>query len=228
MKMKMVNLKEIEDSKKNDQQLEELVKKNDQHDQQLEELVKKSDQQLEELVKTEFSKFETRIEETIKKNLEKGMEARLGVHDADTKAKLIKIVEDVGKQRDIALAKVEKDKAEKDALMKEKDAKKEVLMAALAKTQDVADCPSCHSHVHKTVEKGTRTRCVGPDCGKEYEMVDMTSDLKCAGCGAPIKSDNIKGKDDGCPFCSGKKAMKYRWVDLWNKSSPKKESKSVV
>lgn len=151
-----------------------------------EDVVKKTDQIIEDRVKSELSRFKTDMEDKIKKDMESK-----GLQDTELKNKISKIMDDVSKQREKALAK-----------------DKEV-------DKDAADCPTCHAHVHRSVTNGTRVKCVGANCGNEYEMVDVKSDLQCVGCGVPLKSEAVKNKDDGCPFCHGTKARRFDWSKLW-------------
>lgn len=59
---------------------------------------------------------------------------------------------------------------------------------------------------------GLMVRCTGPDCGKEYGLVDLDADQKCTTCGYPLKKPGDKSKDiEVCPLCGGKKATKYNW-----------------
>lgn len=93
---------------------------------------------------------------------------------------------------------------------------------------DIVDCPTCHKgHVHAMVtgagdgkkHDGVSYKCTGPGCGKEYIMVDKSADYKCANCNAPIKKptdDNVAAGYDGCPFCHGKKAVKFDWNKVWS------------
>ncbi len=138
--------------------------------------------EIDETVKAELGKFKADIEETIKKHL-----GSKGLQDAELKAKISKIVEETQEQREKALK--ESDKNNKEGFK----------------------CLTCGDHVHETVVKGSRVKCVGPNCGKEYEMVDLTSDLQCAGCGAPLKEDIVVKTNDECPFCGSKKARKFNW-----------------
>ena len=83
-------------------------------------------------------------------------------------------------------------------------------------------CPTCHKgHVHSVETDGVTYKCTGPDCGKEYVMVDKTADYKCVNCGVPIKRpEDDKLKMDSCPFCKGKKAVKFDWSKAWKVSKP--------
>lgn len=84
-------------------------------------------------------------------------------------------------------------------------------------TPDDVPCPTCHGHMHKLDGDGYTLKCTGDKCGKEFVMVDKSADFKCAGCGAPIKrpTEADKIKPDTCPFCHGKKAVKFDWNDAW-------------
>lgn len=85
---------------------------------------------------------------------------------------------------------------------------------------DAAFCPTCQSgHIHKIAEDKTGLvwKCDGDKCGYEAVLVDKTSDFKCLTCNAPIKkpvNDNIKL--ESCPFCHGKKSVRFDWGKLWN------------
>ena len=83
-------------------------------------------------------------------------------------------------------------------------------------------CPTCHDgHVHSVEPDGVSYKCTGPNCGKEYIMVDKTADYKCTNCGVPIKRpENEKSKMDACPFCKGKKAVKFDWGKVWKVQKP--------
>ncbi len=87
---------------------------------------------------------------------------------------------------------------------------------------DGIKCPTCHKdHVHSVEPDGVTYKCTGPNCGKEYVMVDKTADYKCVGCGGPIKrpeEENIKM--ESCPFCKGKKAVKFDWGKVWKVQKP--------
>lgn len=95
--------------------------------------------------------------------------------------------------------------------------------------EDIINCPTCHSgHMHALTKdmgkdgkkhNGVSYRCTGPGCGNEFVMVDKKADYKCANCNAPIRKpiDDSKATEyDGCPFCSGKKAVKFDWNRLWS------------
>jgi DNA-directed RNA polymerase subunit RPC12/RpoP len=83
--------------------------------------------------------------------------------------------------------------------------------------KDIIKCPTCHNgHIHNMETDGVSYKCTGPECGKEYVMIDKSADYKCVGCGAPIKRpEDEKLKIDSCPFCKGKKAVKFDWNKLW-------------
>src|SRR3972149_1192413 len=83
-------------------------------------------------------------------------------------------------------------------------------------------CPTCHKgHVHSVETDGVTYKCTGPDCGKEYVMVDKTADYKCVNCGVPIKRpEDDKLTIDSCPFCKGKKAVKFDWGKVWKIQKP--------
>ncbi len=87
---------------------------------------------------------------------------------------------------------------------------------------DGVSCPTCHNgHVHAVESDGVTYKCTGPNCGKEYVMVDKTADYKCVGCGSPIKKpEDEKMKMDSCPFCHGKKAVKFDWGKVWKVQKP--------
>lgn len=85
---------------------------------------------------------------------------------------------------------------------------------------DGAFCPTClgNEHKHKMIPDalGLKYHCTGPECKKEYVMVDKTSDFRCINCNAPIKRpENEKVKLESCPFCNSTRAMKYDWQKLW-------------
>lgn len=92
---------------------------------------------------------------------------------------------------------------------------------------DIINCPNCRSgHIHALMTgegkkyDGISYKCTGPDCGKEFVMVDKSSDYKCSTCNAPIKRP--EGRDlDNCPFCKGTKAMKFDWSRLWDVTGKK-------
>lgn len=83
---------------------------------------------------------------------------------------------------------------------------------------DIINCPTCHTgHVHIVEPNGVTFKCTGPNCGKEFVMVDKSSDYKCTNCGGPLKKpEDDKIKMDTCPFCHGAKAVKYPWAKIWN------------
>lgn len=95
--------------------------------------------------------------------------------------------------------------------------------------EDIINCPTCHSgHMHaltKDMGKDGKKhdnvsyKCTGPGCGNEFVMVDKKADYKCSNCNAPIRKpiDDSKATEyDGCPFCNGKKAVKFDWNRLWS------------
>ena len=88
--------------------------------------------------------------------------------------------------------------------------------------EDGIACPTCHDgHVHSVEPNGVSYKCTGPNCGKEYIMVDKAADYKCANCGVPIKRpEDEKLKMDACPFCKGKKAVKFDWGKVWKVQKP--------
>ena len=83
--------------------------------------------------------------------------------------------------------------------------------------EDMIKCPTCHTgHVHALKSDGLVYKCTGPDCNEEFVMVPKTAGYKCAGCGGPIKRpEDPKYNLDACPFCGGKKAVKFNWGKLW-------------
>ncbi len=73
-------------------------------------------------------------------------------------------------------------------------------------------CPTCHiGHLHKMEQTGLTVKCVGDKCGKEYVLLDTTADYRCQNCGIPLKKPEDPKSLDGCPYCSGKKAVKFDW-----------------
>lgn len=115
--------------------------------------------------------------------------------------------------------------------LKDKDEQKKADDANKIEEEKIKDnngtfCPTClaNDHKHKMVadELGLKYRCTGPECKKEYVMVDKTSDFRCLNCNAPIKRpENEKIKLESCPFCNGKKSMKFDWGKLWTKTQNK-------
>lgn len=70
-----------------------------------------------------------------------------------------------------------------------------------------------HHHLHKLErsenDKGGLTlKCTGPDCKKEYILVDPDSDYQCNDCKIPI---NSKTNPDTCPLCGSKDAKRFNW-----------------
>lgn len=95
--------------------------------------------------------------------------------------------------------------------------------------EDIINCPTCHTgHMHALTKdmgkdgkkhNGVSYKCTGPGCGNEFVMVDKKADYKCSNCSAPIRKpvDESKATEyDGCPFCNGKKAVKFDWNRLWS------------
>lgn len=82
--------------------------------------------------------------------------------------------------------------------------------------EETAICPICHSgHIHSVEPGGITFKCT--NCGKEYVMVDKAASYKCANCGVPISEEL---KMDACPFCNGKKALKFNWAKFWKIQKP--------
>lgn len=97
----------------------------------------------------------------------------------------------------------EKEKAEK--------AEKEKTDKAEREKNDIL-CPTCHAgHLHKMEQTGLTVKCVGDKCGKEYVLLDTTADYRCQNCGIPLKKPEDPGSMDGCPYCHGKRAVKFDW-----------------
>jgi DNA-directed RNA polymerase subunit RPC12/RpoP len=82
---------------------------------------------------------------------------------------------------------------------------------------DGVACPTCHNGRIRSIELGgVSYKCTGPNCGKEYIMVDKAADYKCVNCGIPIKRpDDGKIQLYACPNCKGKKAVKFDWRNVW-------------
>jgi Zn finger protein HypA/HybF involved in hydrogenase expression len=80
-------------------------------------------------------------------------------------------------------------------------------------------CPTCkRGHVHKMESDGLSVKCIGPECGKEYVLIDKKSDYQCATCGVPIKKPedpDVAKNMAGCPFCGGKKSVRHDWSKTW-------------
>lgn len=156
------------------------------------------------------SKVKTEVEARVlaiikeKEEKEKTDKANRIAKAVDT-AKALKGESDSEKDKAIVAEKekVEREKAEKDIL-----------------------CPTCHTegrsgHIHRaeTDKSGFVYRCNDKGCGFEAILVPKDSDYKCVGCGSPIKKPkNVEhAKEmDGCPFCHGKRAIKFDWSKLWN------------
>lgn len=101
----------------------------------------------------------------------------------------------------------DKEKAEKEKIVAEKD----IL------------CPDCHKdgkvgHIHRVDpdKTGMVWKCDDKGCGYEAVLVPKSSDYKCVGCGAAIKRPADPKSMDGCPFCGGRKAIRFDWSKLWN------------
>ena len=122
----------------------------------------------------------------------------------------------------------EKEDAERkekaDKITKAVDVAKAIKGDAEKDKADKADklCPTCHDgHIHKleTDKSGLVWKCNGDKCGYEYVLVPKVADYRCIGCGMPIKKpdkDETAKEMDGCPFCHGKKAVKFDWSKAWN------------
>ena len=73
-------------------------------------------------------------------------------------------------------------------------------------------CPTCHTgHLHKMEQTGLTVKCVGDKCGKEYVLLDTTADYRCQNCGIPLKKPEDPNSIYACPYCSGRKAVKFDW-----------------
>lgn len=83
--------------------------------------------------------------------------------------------------------------------------------------KELNEIKQIHEKFHKLERidgnnSGLIVKCTGPDCGKEYGLVDLDADHKCTTCGYPLKKPEDKSKDiEDCPLCGGKKATKYNW-----------------
>jgi len=88
---------------------------------------------------------------------------------------------------------------------------------------DGISCPTCHTgHVHKVEadKTGLVYKCNGDSCGFEAVLVPKNSDYQCKTCSMPIRkpeSDEL-ALDMSCPFCKSRRAVKFNWSNLWNRS----------
>ncbi len=73
-------------------------------------------------------------------------------------------------------------------------------------------CPTCHTgHLHKMEQTGLTVKCVGDKCGKEYILLDTTADYRCQTCGIPLLKPEDPASIDKCPYCHGRRAVKFDW-----------------
>lgn len=156
---------------------------------------------VEEKVKSEV---ESKVKTEIDKRVNEILKEREDKEKAEKANKLARAVD---------VAKAIKGESDKDKVTVATAAEK--ITVEKAKHDDVL-CPTCHDgHVHRIETNGLSVKCTGPNCGKEYVLVDKTADYQCATCGVPIKKPNDPKSIEGCPFCSGKKAFKYDWSKTW-------------
>lgn len=155
-----------------------------------------------------------RVEEKVKGELDNRIRTEVDKRVTD----ILKEKED--KEKTDKASKIAKAVDAAKALKGESDFEKDKA-AAVAEKADML-CPTCHQgHVHKveTDKSGLVYKCHGDKCGFEAVMVSKDADYKCVGCGAPIKKpekEEYAKEMDGCPFCKGKKAIKFDWSKVWN------------
>lgn len=117
----------------------------------------------------------------------------------------------------------EKVEAEKQKSAKEKlDEIRKGLKSAEHVHDFSADCPTCKGHTLQVKED--TAKCTGPNCGKEFLLVEKVKDIEkdkkkyiCATCGYSVSKgevEKIKSKDV-CPSCGiGKAFFDLAWDKL--------------
>jgi len=125
------------------------------------------------------------------------------------------VQEELNKQRDHETQKNISDKVRR---IKHQFSKIDKVEKVDAHKSEDAFCPNCHNHklhVHDDTAK-----CTGPDCGKEFLLVEKKPNVRnshfCTSCGTGLKKDDAQklvDNDSDCPFCNKKntKLMEIDW-----------------
>ncbi len=188
----------------------------------------KANKLAEEKAKTLADKL---IEERENKIIKPQIPASPVQHTPDTSSKIAKMIEEIKKRKALTSTPIQAPiqvpiQAPIQTIEHEHDHTQKHLNIPIVSPDNVIDdgisCPTCRNgHVHAVESDGVTFKCTGPNCGKEYVMVDKSADYKCVGCGSPIKRpEDEKMKIDSCPFCHGKKAVKFDWGKVWKVQKP--------
>lgn len=162
---------------------------------------------IDEKVKVIDDRVKADIDTKIKNEVDERVKAILKEReDADKKERADKLAKAVDVAKTLKAADVgggEKEKAEREKAEKAEREKNDIL------------CPTCHTgHLHKMEQSGLNVKCVGDKCGKEYILLDTAADYRCQTCGIPILKPEDTTSIDKCPYCHGKKAVKFDWSKI--------------
>jgi len=130
-----------------------------------------------------------------------------------------KKVQDLDKKYESVLKKEENATKISDVMSKIKEKfpeKTDIAKSEHVHNDDEISCPTCKGHIHKLSTDGLTVKCTGPNCGKEYIMVDKSADYKCTACNTPVKKpdDDSKAEGSECLFCGNNIATKIDFSEL--------------